>query len=309
MVLTLRQFVELPALSQSGRGEVGEFDHADVHKSSGRVFVAHTIPGNIEVIDGKHAIHIKTILGCPEASGVLCAQEQNLVFAAARGTGKVLVINPNSCSTIKEIDVGKKPNGLAWDSHHKQLLVADVEDFKARLIDPSRGDILSTLRLPGRPRWCIYDRSRDCFLVNIRDPACVAILTTKSQILQTSLLPVPSSRPHGLDIEGESGLVFVACDVGTVVELNTKNAPHKTRLVSIAGEPDVIWHNSSCHRLYCAIAKPGVIDVIDTKTMTLTEEVYTEEGAHTLTFDSVRQRLYVFLPKSCRAAVYEEQIK
>lgn len=98
MVLTLSQCVELPPHSHSGRGEVGEFDHADVHKSSGRVFVSHTTTGNIEVIDGKRAIHIKTISGCPEASGVLCAQEQNLVFAAARGAGKVLVINPNTCT-------------------------------------------------------------------------------------------------------------------------------------------------------------------------------------------------------------------
>jgi DNA-binding beta-propeller fold protein YncE len=301
--------VEIPCHSQTGRGDLGEFDHADVHRSSGRVFVAHTTTGNIEVIDGKRPIHIKTILGCPEASGVLCAQEQNLIFAAARGTGKVLVINPNSCTTIREIEVGTKPNGLAWDSHRKQLLVADVEDYKARLIDPSCGDILSTVRLLGRPRWCIYDESTDCFLVNIRDPACVAILTAKSTMLQTALLPVPSSGPHGLDIDEESGLVFVACDGGAVVKLNTKNAADDTRLVSIAGEPDVIWHNSSHHRLYCAIAKPGVIDVIDTKTMALTEEVHTEEGAHTLAFDNVRQRLYVFLPKSCRAAIYEEQIK
>jgi len=309
LVLTLSECVEIPPHLQNGRGEVGEFDHADVHRSSGRVFVAHTTTGNIEVIDGKHAIHIKTILGCPEASGVLCAQEQNLVFAAARGTGKVLVIDPNSCITIREIELGTKPNGLAWDTHRKQLLVADVGDSKARLIDPSCGDILSTVSLPGRPRWCIYDGSTDCFLVNIRDPACVAILTAKSPMLQTALLPVPSSGPHGLDIDEESGLVFVACDGRVVVELNTKNRSNEARLVSVAGEPDVIWHNSSRHRLYCAIAKPGVIDVIDTKTMALTEEVHTEEGAHTLAFDNVRQRLYVFLPKSCRAAIYEEQIK
>jgi len=73
-------------------------------------------------------------------------------------------------------------------------------------------------------------------------------------------------------------------------------APHETRLVSIAGEPDIIWNNSSQRLLDCAIARPGVIDVIDTKTMALIEEVHTEEGVHTLAFDNVRQRLYAFLP-------------
>jgi DNA-binding beta-propeller fold protein YncE len=279
-----------------------------VHKSSGRVFVAHTVAGSIEVIDDNLTAHIKTIFNCPEASGVLCAQEENLVFAASRGSGKILVIDPISCAIIKEIHVGPKPNGLAWDSRRKQLLVADVKDFEARLIDPFNGEILSTVKLVGRPRWCIYDQSRDQFLVNIREPACVATLTAKPPILQTALLSISAEGPHGLDIDEESGLAFVACDGGAVAELDLKGAPRETRRVSIAGEPDVIWHNSLQHRLYCAIAKPAVVDVIDTKTMTLIQEVQTELGTHTLAFDNIRQRLYVFLPESCRAAIYQEQI-
>jgi hypothetical protein len=38
----------------------------------------------------------------------------------------------------------------------------------------------------------------------------------------------------------------------------------------------------------------------------MAETVPTEEGAHTLTFDESRQRLYVFLPRSGRAAIYAE---
>jgi len=38
-----------------------------------------------------------------------------------------------------EIAVGPKPNGLAWDSSRRQLLVADVEEHSARLLDPLGG--------------------------------------------------------------------------------------------------------------------------------------------------------------------------
>ncbi|MGA9169377.1 MAG: hypothetical protein WBZ20_04440, partial [Nitrososphaeraceae archaeon] len=89
-----------------------------------------------------------------------------------------------------------------------------------------------------------------------------------------------------------------------VVALDMKNKGHEIGSVSIAGEPDVIWNNQNKGRLYCAIGKPGVIDVIDTHTMTLAEEIHTEEGAHTFAFDSTRQLLYAFLPDSCCAAVY-----
>ena len=298
MVLSLCQYIDLPPHSPS------KFDHADVHTLTDSVFVAHTSAGSVEVIDGERAVHIATLQGCPEASGVLCAQKDNLIFAAARGGGKVLVVDPISRTVIREITVGSKPNGLAWDALRKRLLVADVEDFQARLIEPSSGNIVSEIKLAGRPRWCVYDHSSDCFLVNVRNPACVSILAAESA-LQTALLPISFAGPHGIDVDLESNRAFVACDAGAVVVLDIKKGG-KIGSVSIAGEPDVIWYNPNKSRLYCAIGKPGVINVIDTRTITLVEEVHTEEDTHTFAFDSNRQQLYAFLPHSCRAAVYKE---
>ncbi len=74
----------------------------------------------------------------------------------------------------------------------------------------------------------------------------------------------------------------------------------------IGGEPDATWFNAARHLLYVAIGQPGSIDVVDCQHMLLKERVTTEQGAHTTAFDARRQRLYVFLPTSCRAAVYEE---
>jgi len=65
--LVLRQYIPLPSHPE------GDFDHGDVYLESGRVFVANTSAGTVEVIDGEHLRHVTTIPGCPEASGVLCA--------------------------------------------------------------------------------------------------------------------------------------------------------------------------------------------------------------------------------------------
>jgi hypothetical protein len=77
-------------------------------------------------------------------------------------------------------------------------------------------------------------------------------------------------------------------------------------VVSIREGPDVIWLNPDRRRLYCAIGKPGIIEVVDTQKLVVAERVSTEEGTHTFTFDKKRQRLYAFLPESCRAIVYKE---
>jgi DNA-binding beta-propeller fold protein YncE len=299
MALILQRSIDLPPHPSGG------FDHGDVHGQSGRVFLAHTAMGTVEILDGLRGAHHATIPGCPEASGVLCAQDEGLVFAAARGAGKVLAIAATSGDVIREFEVGPKPNGLAWDSRRRRLLVADVEDFRARLVDPRAASVVTDSELPGRPRWCVYDPAGDQFLVNIRDPACVAVLAAETAAVRARW-PVSAMGPHGLDLDQTRGRAFVACDGGRVATLDLKTG-REVAGVAIAGEPDAIWYNDQRSLLYVAIGSPGVVDVVDTREMTLVQEVATEVGAHTTAFDSNRQLLYVFLPRSCGATVYEEK--
>jgi DNA-binding beta-propeller fold protein YncE len=145
VALALRGFIDIrPQMA-------GGFDHGDVHLESERIFVAHTVAGTVEILDGAERVQIASVPGCPEASGVLCVQDQGIVFAAARGAGKVLVIEARSGRLVREFMVGPRPNGLAWDSRRKRLLVADVEDLTARLIDPATGSQSELIVLPGRP--------------------------------------------------------------------------------------------------------------------------------------------------------------
>jgi len=298
VTLTASEYVDLP------RHQTGGFDHADVHLQSGHVCVAHTGLGTVEILDGEKAKNLVTISGCIEASGVICAQKENLFFAASRGTGKILTIDALTNQVLREAQAGSAPNGLAWDSKHKQLLVADVQDNNVRLVDPYSGKLMFSLQLRGRPRWCAYSAIRDQFLVNVREPAGVSVLAPES-LLEKAFLSISVAGPHGLDIDDKRGLAYVACDGGAVVVLDISTG-HEEAIVPIEGGPDVIWLNVDRHRLYCAIGKPGVIEVIDTEKLVVDEKANTEEGAHTFTFDKKRQRLYAFLPKSCRMAVYKE---
>jgi serine/threonine-protein kinase len=295
--LILRQYIPLPPYP------AGNYDHGDVSLESGRVFVANTAAGTVEVINGEHLRHLATIPGCPEASGVLCAQDDALIFAAARGAGKLLVIDPTTNTVLRTAAVGDHPNGLAWDSLRRHLLVADVQDNTARLVDPQVAQVIAVIPLPGRPRWAVYSQTGDRFFVNIREPSVVAVLSA-SPFGLIGQFPVSGVGPHGLDLDQKGRRAFVACDGGIVVSLDTSTGIELAR-VPIAGAPDAIWHNHRRGRLYVAIEAPGMIDVVNTETMTVEEHIPTEAGAHTTAYDSRRQRLYVFLP-SCRVAVYEE---
>ena len=298
-LLTVVGQVALPAHDDGG------FDHGDVHRPTGRVFVAHTANGTVEVIDAERQVLHQTVPGCPEASGVLCAHgSTDFVFAAARGDGSVLVIDPVSCQVLRRVSVGPRPNGLAWDPLHERLLVADVQTYDGRLIDPRTGACLTVHELPGRPRWCVYDAPRERFLVNVREPSCVVALSAENlqQVARIDGLP---AGPHGLDLDGSRNRAFVACDAAEVAVIDLTMDGQIAR-VPIAGEPDAIWFSSSADCLYVAIGRPGLVDVVDGSTLSVVEEVTTEQGAHTTAYDGQRHRLYVFLPGSCQARVYQE---
>lgn len=279
-----------------------EFDHGDVHRASGNVFVAHTQAGTVEVLDGERGVHLATIPGCAEASGVLVAQEINLVFAAARGAGKVLVIDAERFQVQREISVDPRPNGMAWDTTHHQLLVADVQANTARLVTVA-GETLAVTPLPGRPRWCVFDAVRGQFLVNIREPACVLVLaaTTAAPLAHW---PVAGTGPHGLDLSADRA--FVACDGGEFIALDLQTGKERAR-TTLPGAPDAIWYNAALGQVSVAIEAPGVIAIVDVATMQVSQSVPTEAGAHTTAFDSGRQCMYVFLPTTCRAGVLVNQ--
>jgi DNA-binding beta-propeller fold protein YncE len=297
-MLRLRQTIAVPPHAPS------DFDHGDVYHATGALFIAHTALGTVEVLDPLQARHRATLPGCPEASGVLCVQETGLVFAAARGAGKVLAIAADPPAVRAEIAVGSRPNGLAWDPTRGRLLVADVADATARLVDPVAGAVVATAALPGRPRWTVYDGDRDRFLVNIREPARVVALGANG-LEQERVFPISVAGPHGLDVDRAGRRAFVACDGGALVAIDAANGSELAS-APIPGSPDAIWFNPRRGRVYVAIADPGVLAVVDTETMELAETIETERGAGTTAFDPERQLVHVFLPKTCRVATYEE---
>ena len=287
-------------------GRSGAFDHGDVDPVTGLVFVAHSDFGTVDVVDPGTLEVAAAIEGCPDGSGVLCAGTMRLVFAAARAAGKILLIDPDRLEIIREITVGPKPNGLAWDGGRGRLLVADVDpsDQAARLIDVSSSELITMTPLPGRPRWCVFDDRADRFLINIREPASLISLSGSSGAIAGSW-PISLAGPHGLDLDRDGSRAFVACDGARVIVIDLASG-EELSTITISGEPDAIWFNPRRQLLYVGIGNPGLLDVVDTERATLVDSIPTEVGAKTSAFDVERQQLYVFLPRSCATVVLDQ---
>jgi DNA-binding beta-propeller fold protein YncE len=306
MSMELLGYVELPASIKQGG-----FDHAAVHRASGRLYVAHTANDALDVIDCVRDCYLHSIQKLPGVAGALVADEQNLVFTSNRGENTVGICAADHEADLVKVPVGIRPNGLAYDSRNRLLLAANVgdpsvaESLTLSMVDIEERRMIASVPVRGRTRWTVFDAQAETFYVNIAKPAQIVVVDSNepSRIARTFAIPV--AGPHGLDIDAERRRVFCACDAKKLITLDADSGKI-VKQVELSGSPDVIFFNRALKHLYVAIGDLGVIDVFDTEEMIRRETVPTEFGAHTIGFDPERNKVYAFLPETHRAAVYAD---
>jgi hypothetical protein len=117
------------------------------------------------------------------------------------------------------------------------------------------------LPLPGRPRWCVMDSAGERVFLAIREPAMVLVgrLPELSDVMQW---PIPSEGPHGLDIDHASGMLYVACDSGALVQCSARDGAIGS-LWPLPGGPDATFFSAQSGFVHVAIGDPGIVQSID----------------------------------------------
>jgi DNA-binding beta-propeller fold protein YncE len=304
MALRLQGYIELPANRAKG-----EFDHADVHLPTDRLYVAHTGNDALDVIDSARDRYIESMPGLPGVAGALVSEARGLVFTSNRGENTVSVFAPHAERDAFKIAVGVKPNGLAFDPARGILIAANIGDpsnadsYSVSVVDVARRERIAEVKVPGRTRWAIYDAARETFFVNIASPAQIVAIDAHDPTRILKEYEVPAAGPHGLDLDPATGRLLCACDAGILLAIDAATGDVLAD-VALSGAPDVIFLHPQSGHLYVAVGDPGVIDVIDIGAMRRKEVVTTEAGAHTLALNRKRNKVYAFLPQSHRAAVF-----
>jgi hypothetical protein len=302
VTLTSVGFIPIPAGAKPG------FDHADVHRRSRRMYVAHTGADRIEVLDCASRSYLRALPDLPGVAGVLVDEEHDLLLSSDRGAARVSVFRCSDESPLGQVDVGPHPNGLAYDRLRRRLYSFNLgeplgENCTASVVDVDAMNVAAELALPGRPRWAVYDGERDVVYANIREPAQIVVIDCEyAAIVRT--VGIPSDGPHGLWLD--SGRLFCAADGGALVVLEHDSGEVVASL-PLPGVPDVVMHDPDLRRLHVAIGDPGVVCSFDSERLEHLENVATEQGAHTIGWDPVDRCLYVFCPGSSGAALYEER--
>jgi hypothetical protein len=103
--------------------------------------------------------------------------------------------------------------------------------------------------------------------------------------------PLPSHGAHGMDIDHQANLLYVACDAGSPVEVDSRSGGTR-REWPLPGGPGATFFNPKSGMVHVAIEDPGLIHSVDPRTGTSTQFI-TAVGAKTTALIEP-DRLYVF---------------
>lgn len=287
MGLTVRGIIAIPD------GLDSDFDHGAFDPHTRRIFIAHTGRDCVEVIDHDTSRHIATLPDFPEAAGVVA--HDGHVLVTNRGSAGLAWVDAATLKTRSVFSTAARPNGVAITSDAKIGIAACIGDAshepELQSFELATGRQWS-IKLPGRPRWCVVSADDSRVFLAVREPSMVltASLPDLGEVQQWLL---PSGGAHGIDIDHGKGRLYVACDDAALVEVDVQTG-RSLRQWPLDGSPDATFFNLSSGRVHVAIAKPGLVQSIDPQTDAVTK-IATAAGAKTTALVAP-DRLYVLSP-------------
>ena len=307
--MTLRHvgFTPVPLGAKPG------FDHADTYlaRTGSRLYVAHTGADRVDVLDCRSGTYIGALPGLTGVAGVLIDSEQDLLFTSDRAAGRVSIFHCSDQTLMARVPVGARPNALAYDRRYGRLFSFNLGEpagtnCTASVVSIDERRVTATIALPGRPRWAICDDSSRSIYVNIAEPAMIGVIEA-DVLMMSGAIPVPAAGPHGLAVVGEErgASLWCAADAGTLVVIDRDSRAVEATL-PLPGTPDVVMYDRDLARLYVAVGSPGTVSAFDVRKRVHRETIETEDGAHTIGWDPASRRLFVFEPRSCGVAIFED---
>ena len=274
-------------------GGTTRLDYQTLDSDAGRLYIAHLGSDLMTVFD----VHNQTVVGdvkdLKRVHGVLAVPELHRVYASATGTNELAVIDDQTLQIVTRVPAGDYPDGVAYASKANKIYVSDLHGKTDTVIDVKTNQRLTTISLGGGAGNTQYDSVSERIFVTVHGQNELAeIDPNKDQVIGRYPLP-GCSGSHGLYIDAEHRLAFVACEENAKLAIFDLEAKKMTAIQSVGADPDVLAFDKGFGRLYVS-AESGIISIFDEHGRNLEKvgEGFFAANAHTVAVDHLTHRVY-----------------
>ena len=222
------------------------------------------------------------------------------------GSNDVVVFDRHSFQTVTTIPAGTNPDGIVFDPSTKSVWAFNGRSKNVTVIDASRNQVIATIDVPGKPEFPVAD-GRGFVFDNIETANEIVRLDARSKAITATWKLTDCDSPSGLAIDREHRKLFAVCD-GNKMAVVDADSGKQLASPAIGGGPDAA-NFSAKHQLAFSSNGEGTLTVVDAgHGYEAIENLPTERGARTMTYDDLTDRAYLVTAKFGPAPAATEQM-
>lgn len=240
-------------------GSTARFDYQSFDATRQRLFIAHMGADEILAVDVEtHAVH--RIADTPDVHGVLAVPSLGRFYATVTGRDELAAIDADSLKVLATAPTGRYPDGIAYAPAVDKVFVSNELGGSDTVVDVRSNRRIGTIPLGGEVGNTQYDPVSQHIFANVQTENELVEIDPKSERV-LARYPIDGARGnHGLLIEPEQHLAFIACEGNSRLIVFDLDAKKVTATFPVGDGPDVLAFDPGLKLLYVA-AESGIVSM------------------------------------------------
>jgi DNA-binding beta-propeller fold protein YncE len=203
------------------------------------------------------------------------------------------VIDDKTLQIEARVPAGDYPDGIAYASKEMKLYVSDLHGKTNTVVDAKTNRQVATIHLGGGAGNTQYDAVSDGIFVTVHKLNQLAEIDPQTDRVAARYELPGCSESHGLLIDGEHRLAFVACEENARLAVFDLESKKMTAIYPVGEDPDVLAYDQALRRLYVS-AESGIVTIFDERGRSLEKvgQSLFARTAHSVAVDQRTHRVY-----------------
>jgi DNA-binding beta-propeller fold protein YncE len=288
------------------KGPVGGLDHLALDAGRGRLFVANTVNGSLDVVDLKAGKLLKQVSGQGRIRGIAYSPEADRVFVGNGDGGVCNVFDGEDYSLLKGFALGVDADNVRYNPRTRRIYVVHA-DTELSVIDAQGYTLRGAIALPKSLGAFQLEAGRPRMYVNAKAEGVVVVIDTDKdeEIGRFPVAPAGVNAAVAIDEPGRR--LFVGCRREPSLVVMDADSGKVVARVPIPGDVDDLAFDARRGRIYasCGDGAIAVIRRVDRDRYESLAAIPTAEGARTSTFDAGSGSLYLAVPRRAERPAQE----
>src|SRR5208283_2490071 len=189
-------------------GGDGGWDYLTADSAGHRLFIARAT--RVMVVDTTSGKQVGEIPETNGVHGIALDAEIGRGFTSNGREDTVSVFDLKSLVVEKKIKVGSGPDAILYDPFSKRVFTFNAKSHDTTAVDASRGEVVGTLALGGKPEFATTDEKGTVF-VNIEDTSELVAFDSQKLTVKSRWKMAGCEEPTGLAMDRKNRRLFAGC--------------------------------------------------------------------------------------------------